>query len=172
MNNSKFFYISFAVIFILFLVSFAFNIYYLITDKQQSTDSQTVITTRVDTIRDTIPTIKWEKEIYYITDTFRVKAIIHDTINNEVKSVVDIPINQKVYSDDSTYTAYVSGYRQELDSINVYRKETFIDRQVTITKKDNKHFGFGPAIWGGYGFQNKKLEWGVGFSVTYNILKF
>ena len=64
---------------------------------------------------------------------------LQDSVQNFSKSVpedsvtVQIPITQKVY-EDSTYTAYVSGYRASLDSL-VFK----MPREVITIKEKRKH---------------------------------
>ncbi len=49
----------------------------------------------------------------------------HDTI------VAEVPIEQKVYEQDSLYRAVISGWHANLDSIWIYKTTT----EITITKK-------------------------------------
>ena len=81
-----------------------------------------------------------------------------------------IPITQKVYS-DSLYTAYVSGYHQQLDSIKV---RTFtVHETVTMTKQvpTFRRWNIGLIAGYGYGFKNKQLEPFVGIGVTVSLFK-
>lgn len=164
--------IGFVILSVLFLISLGFNIYYNQTDKKVTTDTTTIVKTKIDTITDSVPVIKHIKDIYVKRDTFTNIERIIDTITNTETVVVDVPIVQKTYSDDSTYTAYVSGYKPNLDSISVYRKEIIIEKTITTTKKDNKKFGIGPVLYGGYDIHNKQFGWGVGIGLNYNIIKF
>lgn len=76
-------------------------------DKPVARDSLVVRYVRVPVVRDTLHSI--------YTDTIQV----------------DIPVTQKRY-EDSTYTAWVSGYEPSLDSIRVYsRKEVITINNVT-----------------------------------------
>jgi len=170
---------------IAFLISLAFNIHYNLTDGEVKVVEKETIVTKIDTIHDTIPVVKYEKLIRYERDTLKQYITKYDTIYTEngkfdkiVETVdtaladVEIPITQKVYHKDSLYTAYVSGYRQNLDSINVYNKTVYVNKEITVTKKDNKRFGIGPVIYGGYDIQGNKFGWGVGIGIQYNIFKF
>ena len=97
----------------------------------RNTKEKTVTVTKVieHTIYDyqtyTIPHYVYEEIIRY--DTLR----IHDTIN------VPIPILQRVYR-DSTYTAYVSGYKPSLDSITIRQKTMFVNTITTETATTNR----------------------------------
>lgn len=81
---------------------------------------------------------------------------------------VEIPIVQKKYS-DSIYTAWVSGYKPSLDSIEVYRKTEVQRETITLCKKFPR---WGIGIMGGYGYgiRNKCFEPFVGIGVYYRIL--
>lgn len=61
----------------------------------------------------------------------------------------------KVYTDDSTYTAWVSGVRLSLDSIRTYSKTRYVDRYIY---RDVVH-------------QPKTKRWGVGLSAGYGVGK-
>ena len=80
---------------------------------------QTVVETRVDTlvVYDTITAYKPVPFNVYVVDTMWVPVTVHehDTI------WAQLPREQKVYK-DTAFTAYVSGFRPSLDSIEVYRK--------------------------------------------------
>lgn len=81
---------------------------------------------------------------------------------------VEIPITQKVYS-DSLYTAYVSGYGQQLDSIRV---TAFTIREtVTVTKPVTKYRRWNVGLIGGYGygFTSRQLEPFVGIGFTWSL---
>ena len=81
----------------------------------------TVSYTIVDTFVVEKPVIRYS----YIFDTVRTyfTTIEHDTV------LVDVPIERKVYAEDSLYRAVVSGWHPSLDSLTIYPKETI----VTIT---------------------------------------
>lgn len=105
-----------------------------------------------------------------IRDTFlRYKTIaLHDTITKDslifkaVGDSVKIPITQRTYSDDSTYTAWVSGFEPALDSISIYRKTTFI-RDV-VTKR--RLFDFGIGVTGGISVITGKPDVTAGATVV------
>lgn len=102
-------------------------------------------------IRDTVyyyDTTVIEKPVpkyVYVTrmDTLRTEYwhLQHDTVE------VEVPIETKVYEEDSVYRAVVSGWHASLDSLWIYHKET----EITITKKipaPKWSFGatFGPSV--------------------------
>lgn len=87
-----------------------------------------------------------------------------DSTKDSIRAVV--PITQKEYR-DSDYTAWVSGFKPQLDSIRVYRK-TIVKTQ-TVTK----HNRFNIGLTGGYGYGvvSHKVEPFVGVGVTWNVFK-
>lgn len=118
--------------------------------------------TFVDTVRDTI-TITKPKVVYthiFRTDTVCLATV--DTITKADSIFVVVPIDRKVYSDDSTYTAVVSGYRASLDSISVYRR-TVTKEIVTKPKR------ISISLQAGYGFTSKTPSPYIGLGVSYNI---
>lgn len=79
---------------------------------------------------------------------------------------VEIPISQTVY-EDSSYTAYISGYRAQLDSL-IFRQKREV---VTITKwKPPKRWSIG--IQAGYGASRHGMEPYIGIGVSYNLFSF
>lgn len=79
---------------------------------------------------------------------------------------VTVPRTQKRY-EDSTYTAWVSGYEARLDSIHVYRRT--VTRTVVVPKKENtgrgwlgERFGAGIVGGAGYGLFGKRPDVFVG----------
>lgn len=78
---------------------------------------------------------------------------------------VELPITQKVYG-DSTYRAWVSGYRPNLDSIEVYRKTITIER--TLVQKP-KRWNIGVTGGYGYGLLHGRPDVFVGVGVSYRL---
>ena len=98
------------------------------------------VITKVDTcvVYDTIVREKPVFRYSYIHDTIRTyfTTIEHDTV------LVDVPIERKVYAEDSLYYASVSGWHPSLDTLVVYPKETTITITNTI-KTPAPKFSFG-----------------------------
>lgn len=95
-----------------------------------------------------------------------VDNYIHDTIE------VELPVTQKHYQAD-TYQAWVSGYRPNLDSIEVYQKTQIVTETITITQKERKkHWGLGLQGGYGYDFNAKTAAPFVGVGLSYNFLTF
>lgn len=76
-----------------------------------------------------------------------------------------VPRTQKRY-EDSTYTAWVSGYEPRLDSIEVYRKTVFITKSEEGSVK-NKRVSLGLTGGFGYGLITHKPDVWVGVGVTW-----
>ena len=127
---------------------------------------ETTITTRVDTlvIRDTVRVPEPHFLTSYVIrhDTLRVATIERDTV------LVELPVEQKVYS-DSTYTAWVSGIRPELDSIEVRAKHYSIvtTHKIIETRKVPSRWGIG--VQAGYGAGREGLSPYIGVGVSWNV---
>lgn len=93
---------------------------------------------------------------------------ISDGTLTMVGDSVEIPISQKVY-EDSLYTAYVSGYRQSLDSIKV--RERIVTTRITETRTETEFRRWNIGLTAGYGYavRNKNLDFFVGIGLTYNL---
>ena len=114
------------------------------------------VTVREPLVRDSVFVRTVVRELPVVqTDTARIAGVDYrrDTVS------VEIPIEQKVYS-DSLYDAWVSGYEARLDSIRI-KRET-----VTVTKRVPKRWGVG--VQAGVGLSGAY----IGVGITYNILNF
>ena len=83
---------------------------------------------------DTVYTLKLEtvevKKPIFITEVIVDTFLLKDSLNNEYL----IPRTQKHYK-DSLYEAWVSGYKPNLDSINIYNQNKFVTITNTTTKE-------------------------------------
>lgn len=84
--------------------------------EKHTTDTVTIV--RIDTFRTVLPRFITEK----VVDTIFVEKTS--------ENVLKLPITQKYYNTDS-YQAWVSGYKPNLDSINVFNK--VVERTVNNT---------------------------------------
>lgn len=98
-----------------------------------------------------------------VRDTLRDSLIYKDTLIYDSVNVI-VPFTQKKY-EDSTYVAYVSGFRPQLDSISIYRENNY----KTITEKSGR---WGIGITGGYGYGSKGFTSFVGVAVYYKLFEF
>lgn len=138
--------------------------------RNNKADSETEVSTEVK--YDTIPYYTPVPVDSYVTryevvklpavrDTIRDSLLYKDTLVYDSVNVV-VPITQKIYK-DSTYTAYVSGFRPKLDSIKIYQKTT------TITEKPSR---WGVGLVGGYGYGTKGFTPFLGVGLYYRIFEF
>ena len=157
-------------------------------------DTAKVTEVRTDTIPDTIPKKVAEKQVgvikvpvngilsihrpAYSTEKADIKQkeveiSAYDMMQPTAIDTIELPKVQRVYSDDSTYKAWVSGYEPKLDSINVYRKtiKETVTIQLPAEKKKRtfwQRFNIGIQAGYGLGLDDKKahpyLGGGVGFS--------
>ena len=118
----------------------------------------TIITNRIDTVRDTIPVPVYES----VVDSFPFAVPVP---GDTVRDTVYLPITQKIYK-DSFYTAYVSGYRAKLDSIEVYSKT-----RTMFVRERAKRKRFGLGVQAGYGFSGNKATPYVGVGVSCNLFE-
>lgn len=93
------------------------------------------ISERVDTllVRDTLV---WEKPVP--VEVVKWKTVteylpVHDTTIVRDSVLVDVPIERKVYKEDSTYYAVVSGFRPSLDTLEVYKETVYVEKVRTVT---------------------------------------
>lgn len=122
---------------------------------------------RLKIVRDTIPQIKKETVLKTKYDT--IKTVVND--RDTIQIPIEHQITQKVYSDDSTYTAYVSGCDVELDSITVKNREIekIITNNITkeIVKEKKQRFGW--SLGGGFQYDAINKKPSVGISFIYGI---
>jgi len=139
---------------------------------------KTVVTTDTlvfrDTIHDSVPKLVYRNVVRYVKET---PISLHDTVyvskNEENLYLTDsgevvVPITRKVYTDDSTYRAVISGYKASLDEIETYRERQVITNTVTHYKVKRWNVGVTGGI--GYGLMTRKPDVFVGVGVTYNLL--
>ena len=126
---------------------------------------ETQVITKVDTcvVADTIVR---EKPVFvhsYIHDTIRTyfTTIEHDTV------LVDVPIERKVYAEDSLYRCEISGYRPQLEYLVIYPTTTTITIHDTKTEYRNSRISFG--LQAGYGISKSGLSPYLGAGISYNL---
>ncbi len=137
----------------------------------------------IDTVRHTMPVSKQDTTIRY--DIVRLARADDgsggnvadepdkaDKCRSEEDSVsVRVPITQRVYG-DSSHTAWVSGFRARLDSIEIYPR-TEIMTVSTKAKRREQRWGIG--IQAGYGVtvgKSPQFTPYIGVGVSYNLIKF
>lgn len=174
--------IALVLFLLVFIASLCFNVHHC-TTKQGGVYRDTIRTTFVDTIPFYKPVPRDSVVIRYITEKLPVSVPEtpenvpnkQDSLGNFGESVpedsvtVQLPITQKVY-EDSTYTAYVSGYNPSLDSL-IFR----LPREVVTIKDYQKPKRWGVGIQVGYGMTLKgqpHFSPYIGVGISYNLFSF
>lgn len=95
---------------------------------------------RVDTVKESYP-VPVRKEI---VDTLRI--VIRDTVRVKDTLYMNLPLEKKLYA-SSEYYAEVSGYRPNLDYIEVYPKTKIVKEYVSqpATNRNTLSFGIEPS---------------------------
>lgn len=109
---------------------------------------------QIDTVRDTVPHTVLVRFDHW--DTLYIPLLIDSGIEDSVPFA--IPIEKKEYRTEN-YHAIISGYKPELELIEVFQKTL----TITVTPKP-KRWGFG--LQAGYGVPH---GWYVGVGVSYDI---
>lgn len=168
---------------ILLIISLLYNYkQYRDLQEQPVTKIVTKTVTKYIEKKDSMPEARKETVVRYIKVPVLPKTSYLDSIRENKQDSISIrenkqdsiclPVTQKMYTDDSTYTAYVSGYEPQLDSIFVKQKEilhTITETRPVETKKFRR-WNLGLIGGYGYGFQSKQVEPFVGLGVTIGLL--
>ena len=100
------------------------------------------------------------------------KTITDTILVNNVPTIADIPIERKIYQDNN-YRAVVSGYKPNLDTLSIYRKDsliyTTIEREITKYRNDYSRWSLG--ISGGYAITDKGLSPYIGIGINYDLIR-
>lgn len=149
-----------AVLSLLLVLSFTFQYLYHSNrySRENSLKTDTVTITKIDTVTIEKPVVQFRYLTKVITDT------LYNT--DSILAPVQIPIETKVYL-DSAYRAVVSGYRANLDTIQVYPIHTYTTINTTIIKQ--KRFNIGIQAGVGYGCFSNKPDVYVGLGVSYRL---
>ena len=158
------------IISVIALLLIAFYFFTLLkNDKSEEVKTKVVERVKIDTLK-IFDTIRISKPILVKSIALR-KDTIYLTKDVYIdSSKVVIPIEQKIYN-DSSYTAFVSGYSANLDSIHIRSPTTIITREIerTITQTRLKRFNMGFVGGVGYGFMSKSIEPFVGVGIIYTL---
>ena len=129
-----------------------------------------------DTVRETVvDTVTYDKPVArdsLVVRYVRVRVpVVRDTLHSIYTDTiqVDMPVTQKRY-EDSTYTAWVSGYEPSLDSIRVYARRDVVTINKII-KEPPKRFVVSFNV--GYGLTPQNgLQPYIGIGVGYKLFSF
>ena len=152
--------------------------------KMRAATSDTVTVTKYVHVKDTAPKVSGEKAVgtlkIPVTYILSGKQQAYSTKKEDIKQetpvaagltsndTISLPLTQKTYTDDSTYTAWVSGYLPSLDSIDVRQKVIETTITNTRTEKVFRRWNIGIQAGYGYGFLHKGFEPYVGIGFTWN----
>ena len=127
----------------------------------------TVTVERIDTQyitkTDTVPDVQRETIIKYVGIPVYKDSIVHDTLS--------VPVVQLTYSDDSTYTAYVSGLQYDsfprLDSITVQQRNIYHEIERNITVEQKRRLRLGVQAGAGIGVFSRKPDVYIGIGLQW-----
>lgn len=115
---------------------------------------------KVDTIHDSIPYPVYETLVQTIPEPFPVYITLDgDTVIEPI--YVPMPITQKEYKTDD-YRLSISGYKPNLDYIEVYRRTEYITKTMNPRR-------WGIGVIAGYGIGKNGLSPYVGIGGFYRI---
>ena len=155
---------------ILLLFNIVNAIGYIVNERRNAHPNE--IKVKVDTlfVYDTIFVEKPVIKKVEIIDTLRLPVPITDTLMLHDTVLVHLPIEQRQYS-DPRYTAWVSGYRPQLDSILIYQRTEYITKEIkTVTKP--KRWGLGLQAGYGVSLHNSQVfpAQYIGVGLSYSII--
>lgn len=121
-----------------------------------------------DTIRVETP---GETRTEYLVETIRVP--VRDTLWKRDTLFVEIPRERKFYKEEDFY-AEVSGYRVNLDYIEVYPRTATITKTERVEVKRRTRWGIGMQVGYGIGVNSGNVYTTpyVGVGISYNLLSF
>ena len=121
------------------------------------------ITERTDTllVRDTIVRDSLIPKEVYLTRYVTEYLPVHDTTILRDSVLVDIPMERRVYEEDSVYYAVVSGYKPSLDTLKVYRETVTIETVRNVTSYKPYKWSISPFVSQEVGFSHYAAKVGV-----------
>ena len=151
--------------FLIVIIFFALIASFLLGRQSAGENASVRIVVVRDTVTDTIRSIRPVpvRTVIARHDTLRLPVI--ETRTDSV--LVSLPVERKTYTDDSTYTAVVSGINPSLDSIGVYRKRVYETRTITHYTKPSR---ISIGLQGGYGYGRNGFSPYIGIGISYNLI--
>lgn len=126
-------------------------------------------------VRDTLvirDTVRIEKPVAkYIRTTDTIYVCVSDTVRMRDTMFVRLPVEQREYS-DSLYRLQVSGYRPQLDWIEVYPTTVKVTETQTVTIPKKTRWGIGVQVGYGATLHDKQVVLSpyVGLGVSYHFI--
>ena len=133
-----------------------------------------------------IDTITIERtDTQYITKTDTLPKLVRDTLlrfihvpatkDSDIVDSVNLQVVQRTYTDDSTYTAYVSGIGYDmypsLDSIVVRNEYVTSIVERTIHERQKQRITIGLNVGAGLGIISRQPDIYIGIGLNYNFLR-
>lgn len=132
---------------------------YLLQPQRSMPIAETRVLKMVDTV------VVREPETVVVRQLEKVVEALPTVENTSDTVYVEVPIEQRVYEGDA-YKAYVSGYRANLDSIEIVEKEFAVEKiHPTVVRKPR----FSVGLQAGYGVTPRGFQPYIGLGVTLNI---
>lgn len=128
--------------------------------------ADTITVERTDTVYhttvDTMPVVKYERVTEYVTIPCPGDA---------ADTAVVLPVVQRTFTDDSTYTAYVSGVQYNcfprLDSITVQQRYIYHEIERNITVEQKRRLRLGVQAGAGIGVFSRKPDIYIGIGLQW-----
>ena len=104
----------------------------------EQTDTVAVLDTIVRDSLIPVEVVKWRTVPEYLA--------VHDTTFVLDSILVDVPMERKVYQEDSVYYAVVTGFKPSLDTLKVYRETVTIETTKKVNVYQPYKWTAGPFI--------------------------
>ena len=160
---------------IVFLASLFMNVVHFASRQQKTRD--TTRTTYVDTIPFYKPIPKDSFVIRYVTERLPTVSKLPENVQKLPESVSEFPKIVKNFhesvSEDSVYTAYVSGYNPKLDSLVLHSQHEVVTINDCYPRSRKKRWSVGVQI--GYGIALRgvpEFTPYIGVGVSCNLFNF
>ena len=130
----------------------------------------TIVQTDTLTVRDTVTIEKPTPVHVTVRDTIMVA--VRDTVVQNDTTYIALPREVKTYGDER-YTAVVSGYRPELEHLEIYVTDRIITRVAIPEPQKPKRWGLGIQVGAGATLQGQTVRISpyIGVGLSYDILQ-
>ena len=158
---------GFWIVMALLAASIAINVWFWTTETEPSIVIKRDTVWRDSIIREPLPaeTINTGRVVYLRIPVPGKRDTLRDTIRDSID--IPVPIYQKRY-EDSLYTAWVSGFEPNLDSIDLHLP-TITETVTKTIVKPSPLFSVGIQAGAGYGIINRKPDIYVGVGGQLNL---
>lgn len=130
---------------------------------------ESVTITDTLTVRDTIREIRPVYVSSTRTDTMLV--VVRDTVTRSDTVYMVLGREQRHYR-GAGYEAWVSGYRPQLDSLNLFPETRYITKEITVHQKP-KRWGIGIQVGYGMSLPQGRPVFApyIGIGISYNLIR-